>query len=84
MLKRLKENFVLRGWFRLPYGILDTNTGKTTFLDAGIFQAASFCNGEVDLNLPVVLPSHAHRGDTAGGIITYDDGAVSFCGQVGN
>jgi len=58
MLKRLKENFVLRGWFRLPYGILDTNTGKTTFLDAVTFQAASFCNSEVDLNLPVVLPSH--------------------------
>jgi radical SAM protein with 4Fe4S-binding SPASM domain len=71
---RLKENYALRGWHGLPYGILDTNTGHTIFLDAVTFQAAGFCTGEFDLNLPIVLPIHREAMKKL-----MDDGIVEAC-----
>lgn len=64
--KRLQANFALRGWLGLPYGILDANTGKTAFLDAVTFQAVSFCNGKLDLDLPIVLPIHREKIEKLG------------------
>jgi radical SAM protein with 4Fe4S-binding SPASM domain len=58
MYLRLKDNYVLRGWKGLPYGITDTRTGQTLLLDALTFQAVSFCDGQTDLSSPLLLPSH--------------------------
>ena len=58
MYKKLKSQFALRGWHGLPYGIMDTKTGQTGFIDAVAFQAASFCDGKMNLDSPLVLPAH--------------------------
>lgn len=58
MYLRLKDHYVLRGWMGLPYGIIDTRSGQTMLLDGVTFQAASFCDGQTDLNSPILLPAH--------------------------
>ena len=58
MYQRLKDQYALRGWKGLPYGIMDTQNGATMFLDGIGFQAASFCDGMTDLDSPLVLPTH--------------------------
>lgn len=58
MYRRLKDPFALRGWQGLPYGITDTKSGRTMFLDAAAFQAASFCDGQINLDSPLVLALH--------------------------
>lgn len=58
MYRRLKDQFALRGWQGLPYGIVDGRSGRTALLDAVAFQAASFCDGRTDLSMPLVLPVH--------------------------
>lgn len=63
MYRRLKNNFALRGWQRLPYGIMDTKSGKTAFLDTITFQAASFCDGKMCLDSPLILPLHREALD---------------------
>lgn len=58
MYRRLKNHFALRGWRGIPYGLTDVKTGQTSFLDETAFQAASFCDGCVNLASPLVLPWH--------------------------
>jgi hypothetical protein len=55
---KLKGQFILRGWERLPYAIQDRRTGRTAFLDETFFQAASFCNGLVDVDSPFIPQKH--------------------------
>ena len=54
----LKERYRLRGWERLPYAIQDVAAGGVVFLGEKAFQAASFCNGLVDVTSPLLLPEH--------------------------
>ena len=54
MFYRLKDNFVLRGYEKLPYAIIDTKTGKALFLNAETMGAVELCNGNCDLSLPLV------------------------------
>ncbi len=54
MFYRLKENFVLRGWEKLPYAGVDTKTGRVIFINKKEFDAISLCDGEVDLDLPFI------------------------------
>lgn len=54
MYYRLKDNYILRGWDRLPYAIADTKTGNVTFLRAEEFNAIDLCNGKIDLSLPQI------------------------------
>lgn len=54
----LKERYRLRGWEQLPYAIQDVASGGVVFLDEKAFQAASFCNGMVDVASPLLLPAH--------------------------
>ena len=58
MYQKMKDHFALRGWLGIPYGLVDCRNGKTSFLDALSFQALSFCDGQVNLNSPLVLPAH--------------------------
>ena len=54
MYYRLKDNYILRGWDRLPYAVADTKTGNVIFLRAEEFDAIDFCNGKIDLSLPQI------------------------------
>ncbi len=54
----LREAFLLRGWERLPYAVVDSRTGGTIFTDDVTFQALSFCDGVLDSGNPVLLPIH--------------------------
>ena len=51
---RLRDNYVLRGWDKLPYAAADTSTGNTEFLTAKQFQAVELCDGSVDVSMPYI------------------------------
>ena len=51
---RLKDNYVLRGWDKLPYAVADTSTGNAKFLTAKQFQAIELCDGSVDVSMPFI------------------------------
>lgn len=71
MYYRLQDHLALRGWKGIPYGIIDTRTGGTAFLDAAAFQAVSFCDGNTHFASPLILPAHREVKDKllAAGII---------------
>lgn len=54
----LKEFFLLRGWERLPYALVDIRRGSTSFLNDSAFQALSFCDGAFDTSCPILFPVH--------------------------
>ena len=51
---RLKDRFWLRGWERLPYAIVDSETRSASFLNAEEWSALEMCNGSIDIALPVI------------------------------
>jgi radical SAM protein with 4Fe4S-binding SPASM domain len=50
----LKENFVLRGWDKLPFCLVERPDNRLFFLNGETFDAVSMCNGSIDLSLPVI------------------------------
>lgn len=54
----LRDFFLLRGWERLPYALVDSRSGSTVFINDATFQALSFCDGVFDADSPVLLPIH--------------------------
>ncbi|MBQ7593848.1 MAG: radical SAM protein [Synergistaceae bacterium] len=54
MYYKLNEKYILRGWENLPYALIDTRTGLTSYLSARQFQAMKYCNGKVDLSMPFI------------------------------
>jgi len=69
MYYRLKDNFLMRGWEKLPYALVNSTTGKATFLRANEWQAVGLCDGEIDPTLPLfdqatraLLPVLVERG----------------------
>ena len=42
---KLKKEWCLRGWNKLPYGIVNHKTGQSSLLTAEVFQAVSACDG---------------------------------------
>ena len=54
MFCRLKDNFLLRGWERLPYALVNSQTGGVSFLNAETWDALTLCDGTVDVSLPVI------------------------------
>ena len=54
---RIKDRYILRGWEKLPYGIVDTETRYTGFVDSRYFRALSLCSGNADVSLPLVSDS---------------------------
>ncbi len=54
MYYRLKENYLLRGWEKLPYALVDTNTGSALFINSSEMEALRLCDGSVDLSLPLI------------------------------
>ncbi len=51
---KMDENFLLRGWDKLPYSFVDKRTKKVVFLNAETQQALSLCDGCIDISLPII------------------------------
>ena len=54
MFYRLKDNYILRGWDELPYAVVDTRTGKSSFLTSKRMQALELCDGNIDVSMPFI------------------------------
>ena len=50
MYYRLKDEYILRGWDKLPYAIVDTRTGGAVFITPKQMQALELCDGEIDVS----------------------------------
>ena len=50
MYYRLKDNYILRGWEKLPYAVVDTRTGRADFITGQQMQALELCDGEIDVS----------------------------------
>ncbi len=50
MYYRLKDDYMLRGWDKLPYAVVDRKTGGTAFITAKQMQALELCDGEIDVS----------------------------------
>jgi len=51
---RINERFLLRGWEKLPYALVERNSKRTMFLRKDEFDLLSLCDGTVDLSLPLI------------------------------
>lgn len=54
MYYRLKDNYALRGWEKLPYALANLDNGAVEFLNREAFAALELCDGSVDLSLPFI------------------------------
>ncbi len=54
MYYKLNEQFLLRGWEKLPYALVNKEFHQPHFINARQMQALELCNGKVDLSLPLV------------------------------
>ncbi|MBQ7592904.1 MAG: radical SAM protein [Synergistaceae bacterium] len=50
MYYRLKDDYLLRGWDKLPYAIVDRKKGGAAFITSKQMQALELCDGEVDVS----------------------------------
>lgn len=50
MYYRLKKGLLLRGWDKLPCGIVDSHTGQVAFAREPYFGALKLCTGTIDEN----------------------------------
>ena len=58
MYYKLKPQYRLRGWEKLPYALVDTaQNNRVTFLRKLEFDALSLCNGRIDCDLPMIPES---------------------------
>ena len=46
---RLKDDYILRGWNKLPYAIVNVKTKRTFFITAKTMQAVNLCDGNMDI-----------------------------------
>ena len=51
---KLKDNYALRGWEKLPYALVNLDNGAAEFLDRDAMSALELCDGSVDLSMPFV------------------------------
>lgn len=74
MLYKLKEHYLLRGWDKLPFALVDKRSGNASFMRANVMQALMLCDGETDTSLPLF-------DDGARNIISKleDEGIVEKC-----
>ena len=53
----LERRYLLRGWDRLPYAVVDGENGAVRFLSKQDFDTLMACDGTIDFSLPVI-PSY--------------------------
>ena len=61
---KLNKNFLLRGWQRLPYAIVDASTGFTKFLNKKAMDTLNLANGEIDFDLPLISDETRNIAET--------------------
>lgn len=54
MFYKLNDNYLLRGWQKLPYALVNKQRLDPQFISAKEMQALELCNGEIDLSLPLI------------------------------
>ena len=54
MYYKLNENYLLRGWQKLPYAVVDKRRQRPIFINAKEMRALELCNGQIDLSLPLI------------------------------
>ncbi|MBQ7560293.1 MAG: radical SAM protein [Synergistaceae bacterium] len=54
MYYRLKDDYILRGWDKLPYAVVNTKTGLAVFITSKQMQALELCDGNIDLSMPFI------------------------------
>jgi len=54
MYYRLKQEFRLRGWEKLPYALINAQSGKTAFISEKEMNALMLCNGKIDCSLTLI------------------------------
>ena len=57
MYYRLKDQYLLRGWKKLPYAILDKETTTVGFMNGMQFGAVQICNGTLRADSPLIFPA---------------------------
>lgn len=69
---RLNDKYILRGWEKLPYAVIDTQTDKPEFIDAKHMNALKWCDGNTDITIPLIsdderaiIHEYAERGIVA-------------------
>ena len=50
---RIKPDFLLRGWERLPYALVKRGSGRPYFMKRDVFRTVLFCNGHYTSDNPV-------------------------------
>ena len=54
MYYRLKDEYILRGWEKLPYAVVDTGTGESSFIASKRMKALELCDGNIDVSMPFI------------------------------
>lgn len=54
MFYKLNENYLLRGWQKLPYAVVDKRRRDPIFISAKEMRVLELCNGQIDLSLPLI------------------------------
>lgn len=62
MFYKLLPQYLLRGWDKLPYAVVNTDNGDVTFVSKDEFSVLDMCNGQADLSLPLFTD---HQRDIA-------------------
>lgn len=50
----LNERYLLRGWEKLPYAVVDRATGRAHFISAQEMEALKLCSGRIETDLPLI------------------------------
>lgn len=54
MFYKLNDNFILRGWDKLPYAIVNRKNKQVRFLSQTDMEVLKLCNGKIDFSLPLI------------------------------
>ena len=54
MYYKLNDEWLLRGWEKLPYALVDRRDGSAHFIRKSEMQALQYCNGAIDMDIPLI------------------------------
>ena len=60
MYYKLNENYLLRGWQKLPYAVVDKRRQRPIFINAKEMRAPGLGNGQMDLAHPSLRTRRRH------------------------
>lgn len=57
----LKPQYVLRGWQKAPYAVVDIKKHATFFLNKEVFDVLSMCDGKIDFSIPFLVSDQQRK-----------------------